>query len=96
MTTDPDVVMRPNIASEILVVGCVEGWFTGKKLGDYTTYQGMRRVVNGTDKASEIAEIAIDYEAALSKTDYGNKTVYSPSGKGFIEMIIELIKRLLK
>ena len=65
LTSDPNVVMQPSVAAKILVRGCKDGWFTGKKLSDYSTYEDMRRVVNGTDRAREIADIARQYEAAL-------------------------------
>lgn len=66
LTTDPDVVMKPQIASHILVRGMKEGWFTGRSLGDYITpdrvdYLNARRIVNRMDKASLIAEHAGDY-----------------------------------
>lgn len=72
-TTDPEKVMEPDISAAILVVGMVEGWFTGKKLSDYinatrTDYVGARWIVNGTDKAKAIAEIAREYEAALLRS----------------------------
>lgn len=65
LTSDPNVVMQPSVAAKILVRGCKDGWFTGKKLSDYSTYEDMRRVVNGTDRAREIADIARTYEKAL-------------------------------
>ena len=70
LTTDPDAVMNSAIAAEILVVGSLEGWFTGKKLGDYINkskidYVGARRIINGTDKAQAIADVAKAYEAAI-------------------------------
>jgi hypothetical protein len=70
LTTDPDVVMQPMIAAQILVTGMMEGWFTGKALPDYVgkgkkDYLGARRVVNGTDKARAIAELAKEYEAII-------------------------------
>lgn len=65
LTTDPDVAMQADIAAKVIVRGMKDGWFTGKKLADYTTYKDMRRIVNGTDKAAEIAAIAVEYEAAL-------------------------------
>lgn len=76
VVSDPTLAMRADVAAQILVVGCRDGWFTGKKLGDYITlqqsnYRGARRVVNGTDKAAAIAEIARDYEAALVAEGYG-------------------------
>ena len=61
----PDLALDPGTAANILVRGCVEGWFTGKKLGDYAKYEDMRRVVNGTDKAAEIARYARAFEGAF-------------------------------
>jgi len=76
LTTDPKKVMEPAVSAEILVVGSRDGWFTGKRIDDYITlqrsnYRGARRVINGTDKAAAIAEIAMDYEAALLSEGYG-------------------------
>lgn len=76
LIANPDRAMEPGIAADILVLGCMEGWFTGKKIPDYIDLQhsdfvNARRVVNGTDKASEIAEIAKDYDAALLDEGYG-------------------------
>ena len=64
---NPDVAMQPTVAAQVLVRGCAEGWFTGKKLADYLPgdYIGARRVVNGTDKAAQIAAYAETFEAAL-------------------------------
>lgn len=76
LTSDPDVVMREDVAVQILIVGMVEGLFTGKRLSDYITlnksnYRGARRIVNGTDKANPIAELAREYEADLKSIGYG-------------------------
>ena len=76
LTTDPDKVMEPEISAEILVIGARDGWFTGKKLADYITlqssnYRGARRIINGTDKAAAIAEIAREYEVVLLAEGYG-------------------------
>jgi len=78
LTTDPDRVMQPDISAEILVIGSRDGWFTGQKLGDYLTpetsnYRGARRVINGTDKAAAIAEIAREYETALTRDGYSGE-----------------------
>lgn len=62
----PDLALQPDIAARILIRGCVEGWFTGKKLGDYATFRDMRRVVNGTDKADLIAGYADVFLKALA------------------------------
>lgn len=63
----PDLALQPSVAALILVRGCVEGWFTSKKLSDYLPgdYRGARRVVNGTDKQDLIASYAREFEAAL-------------------------------
>lgn len=76
LITDPDEALNPEIAARILVCGSMEGWFTGKCVPDYITlrksdYIGARRVINGTDKAAEIAAIAKDYDAALLASGYG-------------------------
>ena len=47
LIANPDLALDPNVAAEILVKGCTEGWFTGKKLSNYASYLDMRRVVNG-------------------------------------------------
>lgn len=62
---DPDLALVPEHAATILVRGCTEGWFTGKKLGDYANYRDMRRVVNGMDKADDIARYARAFEGAF-------------------------------
>lgn len=75
LVNDPDAAMRPNTAVKILVKGMMHGWFTGKSLPDYVTLQksdfiNARRVVNGTDRAEEIAKIARAYDAALKDAKY--------------------------
>lgn len=64
---NPSAAMNPDLAAQILVRGCMGGWFTGQRLSDYLPgdYKGARRVVNGTDRAAEIARYASKFEAAL-------------------------------
>jgi len=67
---NPDAVMRPDWAARILFTGCIEGWFTGKKLQHYinpkkSDYRQARRIVNGMDRASKIAGYARKFEHAL-------------------------------
>jgi len=69
-----DLAMQPEIAAEVLVRGSQEGWFTGRKLSNYigsggADYVGARRIINGKDKATEIAAVAEAYEAALQPVD---------------------------
>jgi len=63
----PDDAMKPDIAAAILKNGMAHGIFTGKKLSDYLPgdYVGARRIINGQDKAKEIAAYAVAFEAAL-------------------------------
>lgn len=76
LISDPDRAMDPQIAAEVLVRGSRDGWFTGKKLSHYISagradYVSARRIINGTDCARQIAEIALDYEHALTpEPDY--------------------------
>lgn len=60
---NPDLALDRKTASEIMVVGMKEGIFTGRKLSQYFTSEGTdtvqaRRIINGTDKAEQIAKYA--------------------------------------
>lgn len=83
LTTNPDKVMEPEISAKILVIGMKDGWFTGKKLSDYITLQksdflNARRIVNGTDKAAEIRDLAKKYDAELKAMGYGETSSPTP------------------
>lgn len=66
---NPERVLEPTLASAIMFVGMAEGWFTGRKLFDYfnakTDWVNARRIINGTDKAQEIASYARAFHTAL-------------------------------
>jgi putative chitinase len=67
---DPDKALDPLRAVEILFDGMINGRFTGKKLADYfsataTDWVGARKIINGTDRASDIAGYAKKFLAAL-------------------------------
>lgn len=84
LTSNPDVVLEPEIAAKILVAGSMEGWFTGKKIPDYITLQKSdfkeaRRVINGTDKAQTIARLAEKYDEALKAEGYGEEPPAPPA-----------------
>jgi hypothetical protein len=75
---NPKLLLTPVYAAPILVLGMLEGWFTGKKLSGYVTLQksdfvGARRIVNGTDKDSLIAEYAKRYDELLKTAQYGTE-----------------------
>ena len=66
----PDLALEKQNALSILFNGMRVGFFTGKKLDDYfnsatTDYVNARRIINGTDKANEIADIAKIFFSAL-------------------------------
>lgn len=67
LKADYSLAMRADIAAQILRRGMEAGWFTGKKMADYLPgdYLGARRIINGTDKAKEIAGHAVGFEKAL-------------------------------
>jgi len=64
LVNKPDLALKTSVAADILVVGMMEGMFTGKKLGDYINengadYYNARRTVGainvaGTDTAALI------------------------------------------
>ena len=93
LTSDPDVVMKPDIAVKILVSGMKEGWFTGKKMSDYTTYEDMRKVVNGNDKKKEIADLARAYEKALPDAKVEKGEVKSGTNTLY-EALLRLLNKL--
>jgi hypothetical protein len=76
-TGNPDLAMVPQHAAAILIRGMEEGWFTGRALDDYLDgvdeadsedlreYRNARVIINGTDKAANIAGHAVKFEAAL-------------------------------
>ncbi len=71
----PDLALDSAVAPLILLTGMIEGWFTGKKLSDYITatkadFVGARRIINGQDKAKEIAALAKQYVGLLQADGY--------------------------
>lgn len=77
LETNPDLALHPDVAAAILFVGTREGWFTGKKLSDYlgngkADWTGARRIINGQDRAGEIALHAQAFAAALTKAGYAS------------------------
>jgi len=66
---NPSLALDPDISARVLIVGMLEGWFTGKRLdsyiGDGVDFINARRVVNGTDKAPHIAMLANSFLRAL-------------------------------
>jgi hypothetical protein len=76
LIANPGLVKQRDIAARICVEGMMLGTFTGLGLSRYISddradYQGARRVVNGTDRASMIAGYAVQFLDALNAADYG-------------------------
>jgi putative chitinase len=67
---DPDTALNPAKAVEILFDGMINGRFTSKKLADYFSatvidWTGARKIINGTDRAADIASYAKKFIVAL-------------------------------
>ena len=63
MVNNPEQALDPDISAHICVYGMKVGSFTGKKLDDYINskiedFVGARKIVNGTDKDTLIADYA--------------------------------------
>jgi putative chitinase len=72
LVANPEQRGDPFISAMSLFLGNKEGWWTGKKLGDYLTpgapdFVNARRVVNSTDRANTIAGYAKLFKAAIQK-----------------------------
>lgn len=72
LTSDPDLAMQPDVAAKIMRRGMQEGWFTGKSLATYLPatadihqFTNARRIINGQDRAVEIAGYALEFQSAL-------------------------------
>lgn len=71
LVSNPDKAMDPPIAAEIICQGMQDGWFTGKKLGDYfspVNYDaiGARHIINGSDRADLVASYYRHFANALT------------------------------
>ncbi|MEM7578355.1 MAG: LysM peptidoglycan-binding domain-containing protein [Cyanobacteria bacterium P01_A01_bin.80] len=71
LVSNPELAEQPDIAAKILVQGMRDGTFTGKELSDYINggnrdFVNARRIVNGLDKAQQIATDAQRYYQALT------------------------------
>jgi hypothetical protein len=70
---DPDLALDPEIAKQVIIKGMYDGDFTGVGLGrfftdDLTDWYNARTIVNGHDRASDIAQYAEKFANALTHT----------------------------
>jgi hypothetical protein len=69
----PEVALDSLISARIMFRGMAEGWFTGKKLGQYFNEDkddpiNARQIINGNDDDSLIAGYHQEFLAALEKS----------------------------
>lgn len=81
---NPEQALEPKVAAMALIRGSLEGWYTGKKLGTYITaemsdFRNARRVINGIDRADDIASYASSFLAALGKVKSAQKPAPAPT-----------------
>jgi putative chitinase len=82
LVKNPEQALDPKIAYAVMVIGMTKGIFTGKGLPRYISpaknsfkdYKEARRVVNGQDKAAQIANYAIAFEAVIDASLINNTT----------------------
>ena len=70
LLAEPDRAKNPELAYEIAIQGMKDGWFTGRKLGQFikdgqADYENARTIINGHDKAQTIADIARRFSEVL-------------------------------
>jgi putative chitinase len=69
---NPDLALDPAIARFIICDGMINGVFTGMRLDEYINqrscdYYNARRIINGTDRAGHIANLAKLWEEFLKQ-----------------------------
>lgn len=79
LLSDFDLALRSDIATRILVDGMEQGAFTGRSLaktlptswGTIDQFKASRGIINGTDRADDIAEYALRFQDALHAGGWG-------------------------
>lgn len=96
LVKNPDDALKAEVSAVILVKGCLDGWFTGKRLADYSSFYDMRRVVNGTDKGTLIAGYAEKFLLAIGGAKPVTPPTSSPtSAKPQRKTLMDWLKGLL-
>ena len=67
-----DAALDAALAAKIMLRGMIEGSFTGRKLSGYfndarADWRGARRIINGLDRAQEIAAYGRKFHAAIGQ-----------------------------
>lgn len=84
LLANPEQALEPAVAAMALIRGSLEGWYTGKKLGTYINaekadFTNARRVINGTDRAADIAGYADKFLVAIGKGKEAPKPTPAPT-----------------
>jgi predicted chitinase len=71
LVNNPDLALDKDIAAKIMIYGMTEGWFTGKMLSNFfndtkSDWKNARKIINGLDKADNIAVYAQKFYLALT------------------------------
>ena len=96
--TKPGDLLKWPIALRAAFEGMIKGMFTGKKLADYIgdgkrDYVNARRIINGTDKAREIAKIAESFRSALLRASVApEQPTVKPPVDEFKEKLLAYLK----
>lgn len=71
---NPDLAMRPDLAAQIMREGMTQAWFTGRGFMHFLPsnepaslkqFRQARRIINGMDRATKVADHALAFQAAL-------------------------------
>src|SRR5208283_3583306 len=74
---DPDQAIQPPVAYGIAANGMRLGWFTGRRLSQFMPaggtpdYVNARTIINGHDRAADIAAIAQNFQQVLTAAQAG-------------------------
>jgi hypothetical protein len=68
--SNPDAAMLPDAAASIMILGMLQGWFTGRKLSDFfigtrSDWVDARTIINAHDHAALIAAYALHFYHAI-------------------------------
>lgn len=74
LAATPDLALAPSVAVRVIFAGMTGGLFTGHRLADYFTptrsdWTGARAIVNGQDRAAQVADLARGYFDMLTGAD---------------------------
>ncbi len=79
LLANPDLAMRPDVAAKIMRFGMTQGWFTGVSFADVLPagrpgsrdeFIKARKIINGRDRAGDIADYALKFQSALQAGEW--------------------------